>query len=449
MQLIALERSLDDLKQMLDGYSNTLGILPADWDNVAPLYYEAQAKALNSIRKAGSSVLQRGLLPDGGVLLVCGSIARLEYAPGVSDIDCLAVVERAKVNSATFAKKLRTAIRTHVGRAERELRSQFPSKVPERASTEIHVDVTGVPRRPDTSSTATAKTETEKKLQKKAEDAVYFYTKGDIFDDVGKPNEPAYAASERAHLLSQHALVGGSVNVHKRLQEKAEEMYWASSDLSLSEFPLVCYSFVTSSMWSGVTAKAAHVRSRPTEVDELVGKTVLGRIWSAKANVLALHMLYWEKEIGEVVTAERVLKVLQTPTVSKIVELFPEIVDKLDGRKLVKWERRREKATQGKVKKLTRRLDRVRRGLSIGREGRDTLFKSFLELLVHCIGVRMSPGGFSGDQVECIRRANRMFSKVLSEAREITKGFASVRISPSNLPSYARLGIVLPEELVP
>lgn len=289
------------------------------------------------------------------------------------------------------------------------------------------------------------------KREKRSKVPSFFYTTRDIFDSVGE-GEPAYAAGQRAHLLSQHAFIGGSKSFHKSLEDRAESEQWTSDDLQRNEFPLLCYSFITSIMWSGVTTATGYVRSLGAEEGyKLVGKISLGRFWSARTNVLALHMLYWESLVGvatrETVTCERVLRVLQTPTVCKMVMLFPEIIDILES-KLVVWAEYQGVTSEVMKKKLVQPLHRIGRVLKTDVYS-NTLSKGFLDLLAHCIGVRASPSGFTPGQIQCIMRANEMFSRVIREARGVTQFLAEGRANRSSLPSYARLGRLMPDELSP
>lgn len=150
MTLVELQETLARLRRKLEVDGSFPGILPAHWEKAADLYYAAQEKALKSIGEAGKSVLGKGLLPDRGVLLVRGSISRLEFAPGTSDVDCLAILDQVGANSTAFKdfkKELRTSIGLNLRRAERKLRGEFsPKKVPKRKKRRIKIDVGGVSR---------------------------------------------------------------------------------------------------------------------------------------------------------------------------------------------------------------------------------------------------------------------------------------------------------------
>ena len=399
-----------------------------------------------------SAVKEAEIDAEGVVHLICGSIARLEYIPGQSDFDFTIIfqdqenkLEKSEEPAILekFESLLRSRIRFRIAKMEKRLRESFPDfSFPERRRKNISVEVDCILRGGGKN----------------------FILESDLFDHVGKYDEATYAPLFRSHLLQENLFLAGDSEFHTHLQLRAEELYGASSDMREDEFPSLCYTFFASLMWSGIVAKASHVRSEESTVsDHLIGKTLLGRVWVSRLNLVALHMLFWKQVFSGKMGREEVLTTLQSPTLAKVAFVLPDLLNDIDSA-LLEWVRIFERNERTKI------LNQIQECLmvfascfnqditSIGKAPYGTgqeipLTRHFREVLSICLGVRLEKkerGAFDGPQIAKIQAANSCLNEVLQAAQELTKMVIEKKItSATGRPSYANFRVMMPADILP
>ena len=463
MRVAELTDLLDRSTRLLQGRSpdvrdivekpERLGRFPDSWRDISEVYASCQIDCIETVVSSLTQSIEACSFDTSDmVVLICGSLARLEYIPGLSDFDFTVILrddagkwtesEEPKVME-RFEKTLRTQIRKRVGAMEKRLKRRFPDfPFPVRTGAAIDVDVDSIPWGGQR----------------------FFIRERDLFRFIGKDYEGTYAPYIRSHLLQENVFLAGDEEFHAELQKTAEDRYKVSSDVGEEAFPSLCYSFLMSLMWSGIVAKASHIRTyKDVSVDHLVGKTLLGRVWVSKLNALALHMLYWNHVIlgeGSVVPKD-VLETLQTPTLAKVVYLLPDLHRKLDGG-FLSWISQYPGPEQDDVlKSIWLPWKKFGSFFSVDPEtGSPTstpdpdivLTQYFRRLVSICLGVRLEKekkGAFGPRQVRLVRAANHCLSEILETAQKITEAMIRADSVTAIRPGYARFRAMMPQDVLP
>jgi len=133
----------------------------------------------------------------------------------------------------------------------------------------------------------------------------YFFTAGELFDKLGAFDEPSWAVSHRASLMFESELYSFPEAVRKHgefIRSQVNHKYWVIADLRAFRFPMLGALLMTFLTKSGVLAKISWLKSPeskkaqggevPSRENELL-KTIGGRIWSSAAHMILFHVLYW------------------------------------------------------------------------------------------------------------------------------------------------------------
>jgi hypothetical protein len=254
----------------------------------------AVTKSLSELESARTDAINYGDV----VLFLTGSLAKLEFIKGVSDIDIVAITTSMdlpeKCADATCEMKSVSRFKKKLEVLEQALKKQVKP---------IKLDISGRP----------------------FYDGRYFYGKKELFEQLGEFNEPSWAASHRHSMLFESAVCPGTRQINiGRNREKcpeedfAEEMrleindkYFINQDLIESEYPMLGAFLITALTNGAAIAQLSKLKNPPQKKDKKGGlkmqeillaekeisKTVGGRIWNAAAHLITLHLLFWTRRL--------------------------------------------------------------------------------------------------------------------------------------------------------
>jgi hypothetical protein len=241
---------------------------PLSYDAYLDIQSEAITRistcALISLRQWQQSVSLRfdqmsGALfdPKKVSLLLIGSAAKLEFFPGNSDLDFLAIlhVDDASTAAEYFADLKRQLAQAAVSAGI--------------VDCEDDVDVSGGPGNT-------------------------FLTHRDVVLEPGGKAEPNWAASFRAQLVTEARTISCAPE-YEQLVEKTQEHYSALLDLASGLYPLISTRLLLNVSIGGVLGQAIALRKEAGKKnDQRVLKAVVSREWSSAINLLTIHIFYWQ-----------------------------------------------------------------------------------------------------------------------------------------------------------
>lgn len=321
-------------------------------------------------------------------LFVMGSVARLEFLPGDSDLDFLAVLGRdgpdedaSRNGFSDFEKRLIQ----HIGKRATKIMGEFA----------LDVKVDGVP----------------------SPRGKVFYTKSSLFGEIiGKECEPSWAVIERYSLLFESVYFGKSESFSTELRKLANDCYCLNDDVRRDYFPALCSSLVYALMFSGIMAKVAHLRKTAPmpEADQVIFKTLFSRIWGPAVNLIVLHFIYWRRLFDRQwsITDEDIGSCVRGSTINKIVETIPTLVSvlrKTEGKWLEVHCEKREAAMRA-VERFKKMEGLLR---CSGADGDLTLLGSYLTMMTLADNVRRGKEPLNKEVVESIRDADRKLRELV------------------------------------
>jgi hypothetical protein len=291
-----------------------------------PTFARQQETCLDCVDTAVTEVLSISAFASLCVLLG-GSVARLEYLPAISDLDFLAIdttsddsevwrqlrknddVARARDECDRF-EKFENALKAAVGR-----RFKTPGDGPSKVE---------VGARPLLDSRS-------------------FFSRRDLFEELGREREANWAAWARAVLMFESAAWGDSTRILE-VRAKAHSVYGAAEDILAGGFPGMTCLFINLLATSGLLAKLGVLRKIPAErldadpaggpqmADAELVKAVFSRQWSSWVNRIFLHAIYWCSvlSLNPWVEGPMIHNVLRATPIAKIVLYVPDLVDKVD-----------------------------------------------------------------------------------------------------------------------
>lgn len=345
---------------------------------------------------------------DNSILIyVTGSLAKLEYIPGASDLDLLGVIS---TNSRLSMSK------------EAEIFDKFEKFVISRGAKTIGsfrepVSVSGMPL-------MRSKPNKPGEIERKKS----FYTDSELVHYVGQEYEAAWAGFERASLLFESALLkGDSIQGNKIREDIDRTLYKLANDLACGKFPLVGYCLATFINKSGLLAKAAKIRKLhddPKNITRETAKTMLSRIWTSDINLIALHIVYWSQLIAQPNnSAGDILDDLREPPLWKAIRILPnrmEFLDNSDECKTRLYQILGQNSTE--VENVFDNLKKVRRHIHLrGSDDHAPLWYRFLQLMQVCKKLRKSKSHLPFEVITRIKAWNREMEDLLDSCAKITR----------------------------
>ena len=383
-------------------------------------HFEVQRACLRALSAARSSVR---FADDEACLLVSGSIARLEYLPGCSDVDLLAVARakpfRIRVRRAKSEAKDFSNFRRRVKHRLCHCFAQEYDDVNAVASSDIEID--GVPFGGQR----------------------LYYTDRDLYRLIGREREPSWAVYERAHFLFEGVELSKDGARFSELRRNIAAKYGIVEDLKHTVFPLVGHCLCSSLMLSGVLAKCAHVRAQKwPDCAPLVAKLLTGRVWASGVNALGLHLMYWWFRLGKFrlftapPTEEEVLRWLREPPIAKLAVRFPRLIGE------VMLARGAARAKKELSETTYTRLKEVASELGWGRGSKpNPLWSKYLRMLTirRDVEEKRLPLAY---WVEEVFELNRSLCEALSLAERVSAEWLCTKVTENTIPYAALNGLL-------
>lgn len=267
-------------------------------------YLETQAKCVKALEQVTADLGKESLL-DRRCLFLCGSLARLEYVPGISDADFFAVARKRRLP----LKEDGDAFQVLAGRVKESMQKRFRDLHDASGAEELKVEVSGIPARPHT----------------------LFWTRSELCEQAGKAYEAAWACGERGALLFEAACLGSDERLRLVLTERVWNLYGYGEDVVQDRFPFLAGTFSRLLLASGAVAKIGHVRNGSDVADlgdSPHAKVLVARVWNAMINILIMHLVYWKCLVSEEYRPNRAaLKTtVCNPPIYKVMQTIPMLM---------------------------------------------------------------------------------------------------------------------------
>ncbi len=425
------------LKRELDRIEEAHKPLPYARRYALPALFEENKQALRMVTFLQS---QRDCLDvvDTGVhatlqqfpaicLFLGGSLAKLEYLHGVSDLDFLAV--DTIYQKATPWQKLRDekaftqALFACEGFAafSKLLAVSINRGFRKRGDSAAHVDVGARPL-----------------IGRRT-----FYTHRELFHELGKEHEPSWAAWARSVLLLESA-AWGRRRVVNRLRNKADEIYGLTGDLASRTFPAMTCSFVGLMSKSGLVAKLHRLRQssrRPPLQSvpdtppanrapnaELI-KTVFSRHFHSVVDRLFINALYWCSLSPPPPwrDLEEIRRWLRSPPLSKLVTYLPLLMKHINNARYRLWHEVKGRSVLYDETHEIAFMERLTTICKICGELDSSgphvkpLLRRFREMLQLCINIRSGQSELDGSALQLIETVGKEFEEAIRDAIIITR----------------------------
>jgi hypothetical protein len=291
---------------------------------------EAQASIIKALQRAFEA--QHKNYPDV-VQFVFGSVAKLEFIPGVSDVDILPILK-------TPARPGRRRTSPKFEEYVRDLKQRIGRSGLSRKK----VSVSGIPL-------------AGSGLRSKRKEG--FYRRSDLVGKLDNFDEPSWAVSHRGSLIFECAYHESGLRAEK-IRSEIAKTYDVRLDFNDREFPFLASLLLGFLRISGLipkmreakalfrtpigdsVVKASSRRKRPRKrVGNEFGKTratemlkaLSGRAWNSIVHIVTLHTLYWSACILQ--TSEELdhaaTNVNRAPTL-KLIDTIPTTIGRLRQR---------------------------------------------------------------------------------------------------------------------
>jgi len=405
-------------------------------------YFNQQKACIKTLSKLRKTI--KAEIPDlaGSAVYVRGSLARLEYIPGCSDVDIL-IVRESRIAPGRYGV-IQTKVTGIVSEAMKKMESQiaerekrdYPVKL--RATwrkleprEEIPVEVSWVPFR----------------------NRKQFYTQETLLGAHGTAYEAAWANGDRSCLLFESVgLLDTSFT--EELRGSADGIYKLSEDLGTSFFPTLLCAFGCSNLASALLERVAMARegkdSRYLD-DSIAAKAVTARIWGTRVTQVMLHLLYWLKMIDnsnkdKYYTTQELLRFLRAPTIEKILIHLPQLLALVqDG-----FGAYAEGYILGPSREPANRAFRyVVECVKPNSPSDNNLVKTYLNLWQLALKARAGEGILKPKEREQIRRDIHNLFALLTKATQITEYIQSGLTGIDSAIPYLRLGAIIRSEVFP
>ncbi len=272
---------------------------PANFADYADLQREHLVKLRDVLQAAAEKVPNAG----SALLFATGSLARLEYLAGSSDIDLLGL--------ATGASRLPADV-------EAELVRQFEDQIrlaAEGVGESLDISIAGIP--------VILESDSEAPPSRRGK---MLFSKDELINFAGKEYEASWAGIERGSLIFESVLVHGEQADADDVRSQIDErLYRTALDLSRKRFPLVGYSLLQFLARSSLLAKFALIRGLTgSRITEETAKVVVARVCSHYINLLMMHVLYWNELLAETGRSPmQILADLRSPPIWKAMRHIP------------------------------------------------------------------------------------------------------------------------------
>jgi hypothetical protein len=278
-------------------------------------YYNIQKEVIDNIHSALKSELKDEYKDI--IVLVTGSVARLEYIKGPSDIDSFGItvdethiVPKSEKGGDILDAKV-VELNRNLDRFRR-LRNKLK---------ESGISISGVPYY----------------------NGEYFGTKVELFEKLGEFDEPNWAVAYRSNVIFESAAFCKYFDTGEKFDEIVKEInrvYCVIADLRQHHFPFLAAMLLGFMRTSGVLAKVSKFKSdgaskealEDRTLEEGIIKTLGGRVWSSAVHLIMLHVLYWygllKPDHYPEMTSEKIGQLIRR---SPLFKLIIEIPDKFNA----------------------------------------------------------------------------------------------------------------------
>jgi len=373
-----------------------------------PSHVRHQRACIRALRAAARAANTAPVRRADRCLFVCGSAARLEYVPGESDIDVLAVIRQRPSLADLGDPKGRCLLNAELA-SFRSLEDALKASIcPRLGMADADGTLEILDRAPVLGRSS-------------------YFTESDLVDRAGKSYEASWAAIERAHLLFDAVLLCGDRRLAKKLRDDADGLYGVTADLEWEHFPVTGCCLVNLMGKSGALAKLAKVRGAPANsrvADAEMMKTVFSRIWSSAVNLLTLHALYWKERVAKTPAAhskEQIRTILRTPPILKVLRELPTLTWQTydsDG-----WGAAflpHCKSDAASARELCQTIHCCLSFHTGGRRPGPPIWFRFLQMQEFCRQVRVGEAWVKPDEEAVVRRFTRELAHVLQLAGRLT-----------------------------
>jgi hypothetical protein len=395
-------------------------------------FYEMQKNVLKLIEKT----LLEGLDDDRYkdiVVLIAGSVARLEYIHGVSDIDTFGLIVAPLGDAATVppvGEPAALSMADRVKEASSKLKDFNDLK---RKLGDKDISLDGVPYYGEE----------------------YFGTQNQLFEKLGKFDEPNWAVSYRANVLFESIAFSKDANTLKRFDEivkKVNQVYSVSADLRQKQFPFLGAILIGFLCRGGVLAGISRFKSHDEgskdaleerSLEAGIIKILGGRVCCSAVHTIMLHVLYWHgflKPNGEEdLSPIQINEFLNRTPLYKIVVAIPAIfgviyenVTKFNS----KWSENLhlEKDAKQSIEEAIKQLYVVlisqgssaesgaggRRAASRAKASRASLANIYASFLIWSMYTRKRPPKFTSDHYEKLTSHSMTIAKCLVLCEKVT-----------------------------
>jgi hypothetical protein len=297
---------------------------------------DAQVNIINKIMAALSS---RAREFDHLIFFVTGSIAKLEYFRGASDVDLLAVTTSDR--HTLLARKLRKSADTLPATAKAKKSSARLKAFANSRLRRLHDQAVLLQDSFDAFNNFW--TDEIRGAEEVAGmtfcGGSYFYTAKDLLETVGKAHEPSWALIYRANLVFESAFFcrRGHTSRCTAMRDQTNDLYKITT--GLMQIPKPVYPILGTLLLqiltrNGILAKIAYLKDpksqapakvrKGTRQTELV-KAISGRLWSSIIHLIMLHVLFWEAVLKPHRNAKEYLREtndsLAEPPIYKIISI--------------------------------------------------------------------------------------------------------------------------------
>lgn len=424
-----LKHTTEDIAQLMHASPTGSPVITAPPLLNVSEFAEQQRLCLKAVDEGARKTLQNDDFNDV-CLFLDGSLARLEFLLGISDLDFLAVDMMPGQGEPTRASGNTTTPVSHRAGCDRfrgferalarSVRRQMKKKLGEMP------DV-GVGARPLLGGRA-------------------FFTRQSLFNELGREHEANWAAWGRAVLLFE-AAAWGKLSSVGALRRKADRIYGVTEDCCGRTFPAMGCSFLGLMSHSGLVAKMGVLkktsdrggqaaesevgeRARDSKADGELIKAVFSRHWYSVVNRLVLHVLYWHSIIDTRRMAVRQIRAaLRATPIFKMVSFLPSRIAEAFSQRGLLW-RHVTKQMQGANRPhpdvFEDRFLQVYAAFARDASGACgfpcvPLWQRFLQILQLCIDIRSERKQLNEMTLGWLADVNKELEVVMASSRWLTR----------------------------